>query len=109
MAMISELKNLKTDVQLLKKQTTESEQQRVAEIQKVADQKKELELKFSSFQEAHNKQKGDLHMQLAQAKKQAVQSYHESLVSEEKVGQLSKQVSDLLEERKRTEQRMMDD
>ena len=69
----------------------------------MGEQRKELELKLSQLQEAHAKQRGELQGQLAQAKKQAVQAYHESLRSEEKAGQLSRHVSDLLEERKRTE------
>ena len=49
MAMVTELKSLKEDVVNLKQKTTESEKQRIQEIQKVEDQKKELELKFTSF------------------------------------------------------------
>lgn len=44
MTMISELKNLKSDVMLLKKQSTESEQRRLHEIKLIGDQKKELEI-----------------------------------------------------------------
>lgn len=39
------------------------------ELRKIGDEKKELELKFNSFAESNNKQKGDLHLQLAKLKK----------------------------------------
>lgn len=55
MAMVTELKTLKNDVMHLKQQTNESEQQKLIELRKIGDEKKELELKFNSFAESNNK------------------------------------------------------
>ena len=49
MAMVNELKSLKTDVLLLKQKSNDSEQQRASEITRLLQEKRELESKFTSF------------------------------------------------------------
>ena len=70
MAMVDELKSLKTDVANLKYQTTQSEQQRMTDIQSFESQKQDLQNQYSKFVESNNKQKADLHSQIAKLRKQ---------------------------------------
>ena len=53
------------------------------EIQKIEDAKKELQLKFTSFAESNNKQKGELHLQLAMLKKQMTATRRDMVLLED--------------------------
>ena len=85
----------------MKRQTSECEQQKLIEIRKIGDEKKELELKFNSFAESNNKQKGDLHLQLAKMKKHLTAQRRDTLLQEEKMNEQVKEIADLTEEGKR--------
>lgn len=51
----------------------------------LGDQKKELEIKFNSFQESNNKQKGDLMVQVAKLKRLLTDKEKDLIDSEEKI------------------------
>ena len=107
--MVEELKSLKNDVTALKRQTNESEQQHINEIQVVSDKKKELEIKFGAFQESNNKQKADLLVQIGKLKRMVTGQQKDLLTQEEQIQKYTKQIADLLEERKMALQRANDD
>ena len=70
-------------------------------MQQIESQKKELETKFTLFQETHNKQKGELHLVIAKLKKQYAALQQEMEHKEKKIAQQNEQITDLLEDRKR--------
>ena len=92
----------------MKQQTDESERNRLNQVRKISDEKRELEIKFTQFAESNNKQKSELHVQIVKLKRQIKAKAEEMVENEEKLIQKDTQINDLLEERKRQAQRMND-
>ena len=70
MKVVEEVKTLREDVVQIKRKTAEDELQFKAQIDRLQEQKKELESKFDTFQHSHSMEKEQLHITIVKLKKQ---------------------------------------